>query len=136
MPVLSDNLFSHRFFLCQPVERSVRRFNPLRIPKSLQAALPYKSKPKDAAKRKNPGLLEKRAVVMDAKERKIASLLQAVRTLRSEKVKKRKVKKAEQREAALKKKARAEEARGAKEKERRKEYFRKEGRNAKSDKPV
>jgi hypothetical protein len=33
----------------KPIERSTRRFNPLVIPKALQAALPFKSKPKQDA---------------------------------------------------------------------------------------
>ena len=33
----------------KPIERSTRRFNPLIIPKALQAALPFKSKPKQDA---------------------------------------------------------------------------------------
>jgi hypothetical protein len=44
---------SCRSFLCvqlrfdlQPIERTTRHFNPLAIPRKLQEALPYKSKPK------------------------------------------------------------------------------------------
>ena len=33
----------------KPVERKPRRFNPLVVPKQLQAALPFKSTPKDDA---------------------------------------------------------------------------------------
>jgi len=43
-PVLKDSLY-------KPVERTTRRFNKLGVPKALQEALPFKSKPKlDAPK--------------------------------------------------------------------------------------
>ena len=38
--------------LYKPIERAPRKFNPLKIPKSLQKALPFASKPKDEKKRR------------------------------------------------------------------------------------
>lgn len=40
-----------------------RRFNPLKVPKALQAALPFKTKPKIEPARKRKTLEQKRAVV-------------------------------------------------------------------------
>ena len=42
--------------LYRPIERVTRRFNPLHIPKDLQAALPFKSKPKQDKKRTKKSL--------------------------------------------------------------------------------
>ena len=53
----------------KPIERHERRFNALKIPRKLQAELPFKSKPKMQAKSKKhkgkEGYLEKRAVVLE-----------------------------------------------------------------------
>ena len=74
--------------LCQqPIERKPKKFNPLVIPKSLQAALPFVTKSKDTPSRKRP-LLENRrpAVVMEPDERKVHALVQHLQLIRSEKV--------------------------------------------------
>ncbi|CAN0496446.1 unnamed protein product, partial [Hapterophycus canaliculatus] len=46
--------------LYKPIERNPRKFNSLPVPKKLQAALPFASKPKLAPKRKKKGYLSKR----------------------------------------------------------------------------
>lgn len=56
------------------------------VPKSLQAALPFASKPKNPAPRKRPLLDKKRAVVMEAGERKIHALVQQLRLMTYDKV--------------------------------------------------
>ena len=73
------------------IERPVRHFNPLVVPKRLQAALPYKSKPKLEAPRKGgrKTLEQKRAVVLDPMEKKAYTLLQQLNTVRNEKALKR-----------------------------------------------
>ena len=70
----------------QPIERKLRKFNPLVIPKSLQAALPFASKPKDIPKRKRPLLENRRAVVMEPQERKVHALVQHLQQIRNDKV--------------------------------------------------
>jgi ribosome biogenesis protein BMS1 len=81
------------------IKREKRVFAPMRIPKKLEAALPFKSKPKATRKmrgRKNAGTyLTKRAVVMEPEERKMHTMMQQARTIRNDKVKKRKAKNAE-----------------------------------------
>lgn len=72
--------------LQQPIERKPKKFNPLVIPKSLQAALPFASKPKDIPGRKRPLLENRRAVVMEPHERKVHALVQHLRLIRHEKV--------------------------------------------------
>ena len=70
----------------QPIGRTPRKFNPLVIPKSLQAALPFESKPKDIPGRKRPLLENRRAVVMEPHERKVHVLFQQLQLIRNEKV--------------------------------------------------
>ncbi|KAF5896537.1 ribosome biogenesis protein BMS1 [Clarias magur] len=61
--------------LYKPIERQKRHFNPLHIPKELQQALPFKSKPKQQeAKGKIPRDLQRPAVIREPHERKDSSL--------------------------------------------------------------
>ena len=46
----------------KPIERKERTFNKLRIPKSVEASLPYSSKHKDEKKRRKKSYVSKRAV--------------------------------------------------------------------------
>ena len=82
---------------------AVRKFNPIRIPRTLAAALPYKSQIVEAKPQKKTTYLQKRAVVMSKEEKAVTSLLQMVRTEQNVKHAKRKEKKAEQREIFKKK---------------------------------
>jgi len=74
----------------KPIERPEKKFNKLFIPKRLEEALPYASKPKEERKRKKKSYVSKRAVVMDASEKKKFTFIQAVNTIRNEKVAKKK----------------------------------------------
>ncbi|KAI0755193.1 DUF663-domain-containing protein [Daedaleopsis nitida] len=109
------------------VERPARRFNALKVPKKLQAALPYASKPKLMKAQHRATYVQKRAVVMEPEEKRAVALLQQVRALRKDQVARRKEKKDEKR-AAHRKKVEKEEARKEdKDKEKRKEYMRQAG---------
>lgn len=81
----------------KPVEHSHRRFNPLRISKKLQSALPYASKLRAMKPQHRPTYLQKRAVVMDPEEKKASALIQSMRALRKEQTARRKEKKEQQR---------------------------------------
>ena len=79
-PRLNDSLY-------QEIERKPRVFNPLKIPKSLQAELPFKSKPKIQVARKRKSLEQKRAIVVEGEEKKKRSLvaqLNAIRNVKAE----------------------------------------------------
>lgn len=76
----------------RPVERSKRYFNPLRIPKELEKNLPFATKPKQLKPLKKPRYEQRRAVVMDGKERKVHTLLQQLATIKNVKDAKRKEK--------------------------------------------
>lgn len=89
--------------LYRPIERAPRRFNPFRIPKSLQAALPFKSKPKVVAssKGKRPTLEQRRAVVVEKSEKKAISLIAELNRIRNVKAEKRRAKQARQKEVSV-----------------------------------
>ena len=68
-----------------------RRFNPLAIPKTLQTALPFASKPKQDAKQGRKPLAARRAVVAELEERKAATFMQQLHTMHNNRMKKRNI---------------------------------------------
>ncbi|KAN0066315.1 Glycoside hydrolase 2 (Mannanase, beta-galactosidase) [Thecaphora frezii] len=104
-----------------------RQFNPLRIPKSLQAALPFASKPKTTKKQGKPTYLQQRAVVLEADEKKAVALLQQMRTVQKEKVQKRREKQTERRATKAKEAEKQEAKRAEKRKAEMKEIYRAAG---------
>ncbi|KAF7365371.1 hypothetical protein MVEN_00409400 [Mycena venus] len=115
------------------IERPERRFNPLIIPKKLQAALPYASKPRMMKPQRQQTYMQKRAVVMEPEERKAVALLQQIRALRKDQVARRKEKKGEKKVAHQKKAEKEEERKAEKVKERKKEVMRATGRKSKRE---
>ncbi|KNC96422.1 arf-GAP with GTPase, ANK repeat and PH domain-containing protein 9 [Spizellomyces punctatus DAOM BR117] len=111
----------------KPIERQARKFNKLRIPKTLQADLPFASKPKHMKKQSKPSLLARRAVVLEPHEKKVANLLQALNTIHKAKDQKQKEKNAVKRQQYLKKKEIDDQATAHIQKERRKDFHRAEG---------
>ncbi|TFK38990.1 hypothetical protein BDQ12DRAFT_630112 [Crucibulum laeve] len=115
------------------IERPARRFNPLVIPKKLQASLPYASKPKRMKPQQHETYLQKRAVVMEPEEKKAIALLQQIRALRKDQVARRKEKKGEKKVERQKKLVREEAKKGEKDKERKKDIMRMAGQKSKRD---
>ena len=115
------------------VERPPRRFNPLVVPKKLQASLPYASKPKLMIAQKQQTYLQKRAVVMEPEERKAVALLQQIRALRKDQLARRKEKKDEKKAERNKRLEKEEAAKSEKERERRKDYMRVAGQKSKRE---
>ncbi|CAI2170124.1 17747_t:CDS:10 [Funneliformis geosporum] len=109
------------------IERKARRFNPLHIPLSLQANLPFASKPKILKKRTKQTYLQKRAVVLEPKEKKMYTLMQQINTLKKEKDRKRKEKQVKKHHEYAKKMAKRDTILAEKDKKERREYFRKQG---------
>ncbi|KAF8895142.1 hypothetical protein BD779DRAFT_1608832 [Infundibulicybe gibba] len=120
----------------KPIDRPPRRFNPLIVPKKLQASLPYASKPKLMKPQKQQTYLQKRAVVMEPEERKAIALLQQIRALRKDQVERRKEKKGQKKEERRKKIEKEEDKKGDKEREKRKEYMRVAGQKSKREADV
>lgn len=111
----------------KPVERQPRRFNTLKVPRKLQAALPYASKPKLMNAQSKQTYLQKRAVVMEPEEKKAVALLQQIRALRKDQVARRKGKQNERKDVHRKKVEKEEARKSEKDKEKRKEYMRAAG---------
>ena len=120
IPVNPDSIY-------KPIERPARVFHKLQVPKQLQAQLPYKSKPKIEPRRKRETLEQKRAVVMDAEEKKLAALVQQLNTIRNDRSAKAKAKAAVKRAARAKETAKEEAWRATLQKETRKKRYREEG---------
>ena len=93
----------------KPIERNIRRFNPLQVPKNLQKALPFASKPKDDTRRNRNSYQARRAVVLEKDEKKRLTVMQQLATIRRDKETKRMVKAKEMRSKLLEKKAKGEE---------------------------
>lgn len=109
------------------IERTERKFNPLRVPKSIKTTLPFKSQIHEMKPQKKQTYMSKRAVVLGGEEKKARDLMQKIATVRKEKETKRKTKKDEKFKDKLKAMAKKQEIRKDKEKERKKEFFSREG---------
>lgn len=115
------------------IERAPRRFNPLVVPKKLQASLPYASKPKLMKAQRKQTYIQKRAVVMEPEEKKAIALLQQIRALRKDQIAKRHEKKSQKNEMKKKKLDKEEAKKAAKEKEKRKEHMKMAGQKSKRE---
>lgn len=119
VPVNKDSLY-------KPIERKPRKFNPLVIPKSLQQALPFVSKPKDIPRRPRGLLEDRRPVVVEPHERKTQKLIQHLQLIRHNKEKKKKQKDEEKRKVLETQKAKDELVSRKRQREERRERYRKQ----------
>ncbi|KAJ8903668.1 hypothetical protein NDN08_004770 [Rhodosorus marinus] len=127
IPTNTDSLY-------KPIERETRRFNPMQIPKKLEEALPYASRPKQMKKKNPPKRLNMdRAVVMEPEERKEYHLMQMIGTVKNERVQKRKVAAKERLAKKRKELAKEEEKHQMGETKRRKQRYITEGLKQKKD---
>jgi ribosome biogenesis protein BMS1 len=114
--------------LYQPIERWKRKFTPMKVPNSLQARLPYKSKPKND-QAANPNRLEakrKRGVVRAPEERKRKALLHTLSTVTKHQQRKEAEQKNRKRKEREKEEAKAKAAKDKAQKARKKEHFKQE----------
>ncbi|KAM0793215.1 hypothetical protein ACM66B_000683 [Microbotryomycetes sp. NB124-2] len=112
--------------LYKPIVRQTRRFNTLKVPKKLQAALPFASKPKMQAPQRNKTYMQQRAVVMEPDDKKALALLQQVQAISRDKEQKRKEKKLETKAARAKKLAKQDASQAEKDKAKKQEHFKQE----------
>ncbi|XP_058262823.1 ribosome biogenesis protein BMS1 homolog isoform X1 [Hemibagrus wyckioides] len=118
--------------LYKPIERQKRHFNPLHVPKELQKALPFKSKPKrHEAKGNIPRDLQRPVVIREPHERKVAALLNALSTVYSHKTKKAQAEQHMKHKDFLKKKEKLEAEKLKRQKEERKKVYRAMGQKEK-----
>lgn len=110
-----DNKDSHY----KPIERPVKKFNPIIVPKSLQSALPFRSKPKDVKSKKDG-----RAVVAEPHERDVHKLVQHLQLIRHNKMKQQKLKKQEKKKKHDTEKAKEELVTKKRQREERRERYR------------
>ncbi|KAH0905795.1 hypothetical protein HID58_037622 [Brassica napus] len=124
IPVNKDSLY-------KPIERKTKKFNPLVIPKKLQAELPFASKPKNKPARKRPDLDARRAVVMEPEERKAHAIVQHYKLMSKVKINKKKAKEQEKRKAYEAEKAKKEVISKKRNREERRERYRTEDKQKK-----
>ncbi|XP_062298363.1 ribosome biogenesis protein BMS1 homolog isoform X2 [Scomber scombrus] len=111
--------------LYKPVVRAQRRFNTLHIPKELQKALPFKSKPKQQqAQGKTPRDLQRPSVIREPHERKVAALIQALSAVHNFKKNKAHTAQHAKHKDFLQEKEKQEEAKLKRQKEARKKLYR------------
>ncbi|GAB7359061.1 hypothetical protein MBLNU230_g5133t1 [Neophaeotheca triangularis] len=113
------------------IERQERHFNPLRVPRKIQADLPYKSQITQMKPQRKETYVQKRAVVPGKEEKVAQRLMQQVQTLRNEKVEKRRKKQEERKEPYRAKVEENAAKRSEREKRERDEFWRREGRKRK-----
>ncbi|KAE8257756.1 hypothetical protein A4X13_0g2140 [Tilletia indica] len=125
------NVDSHYKPITERAPPGQRKFNPLKVPKSLQAALPFNSKPKDMGKQGKKTYLQKRAVILEDDERAAMSLLQQMRAVQKEKAQKRSDKNAERLASRQKTMLKTDAAKAEKRKAEMKEHYRAAGQREK-----
>lgn len=123
----------HKNSIYRPIERPTRHFNPLRVPRTLAAELPFKSQIVQMQPQKKATYLQKRAVVLGGDEKRARDLMQKIMTVRKEKVAKRAVAQEARKVGYRKKMADNEEKKGEREKREKDEYWRKEGKKRKTE---
>ncbi|KAH3903481.1 probable Ribosome biogenesis protein BMS1 [Saccharomycodes ludwigii] len=119
-PMNSDSAY-------KKVERVERHFNGLKVPKSIQRDLPFKSQIHQMKPQRKKTYMAKRAVVLGGEEKKARSFMQKVFTIAKDKEAKRKAKKQEQNVERLKRRSKADAQQREKDKEKKKKYFSKTG---------
>ena len=102
-PVKRDSIY-------HPVVRETRRFNPLKIPPSLEKQLPFKSRPKQTGKKK-AARKPRRVEILEPGEKNVVRLMQQLSTLHKEKFRKRKESQRKAHQVYLEKKKKEEERR-------------------------
>ncbi|KAK4058061.1 Glycoside hydrolase 2 (Mannanase, beta-galactosidase) [Microbotryomycetes sp. JL221] len=112
--------------LYKPIVRQTRRFNTLKVPKKLQASLPFASKPKMQKPQQNKTYMQQRAVVMEPDDKRALALLQQVQAISRDKEQKRRDKKLETKTKRAKTLAKQDSQQQEKDKLKKQEHFKQE----------
>uniref|UniRef100_A0A674DIY4 BMS1 ribosome biogenesis factor n=1 Tax=Salmo trutta TaxID=8032 RepID=A0A674DIY4_SALTR len=132
-PPMSHSVCCMKRYLLKPdYWPAQRHFNKLHIPRQLQKALPFKSKPKqDQPKGKTPKDLQRPAVIREPHERKVAALLNALSTVHNYKTKKAHTAQHAKHKGFLRQRDKAEEDKLKRQKEAKKKLYRMMGQKEK-----
>lgn len=114
----------------RPIERPIRQFNPLRVPRTLAADLPFKSQIATMAPQRKQTYMQKRAVVLGGQERKVRDLLQKLTTIKKDKDARRRAKQEERKEPYRQKMRDNLEKKAQREKREKDEYWQREGKKS------
>jgi ribosome biogenesis protein BMS1 len=123
VPVNPDSLY-------KPIVRTERKFSALKVPKKLQANLPFASKPKEDTKKAGKGYLASRAVVLEPEEKKKYGFMLRVNTVRRDREATRKERQSKRNAENLKRKQREEKQFEGAHKAEKKAKYRAEGKDA------
>ncbi|KAG2541016.1 ribosome biogenesis protein bms1-like [Panicum virgatum] len=115
----------------KPIERKPRKFNPVEIPAKLQQLLPFKSKPKDRPKQKQPTVEKRVPVIMECSEKRAYEAIQQLMLLKHEKARKKKIKEQQKKKAYEAEKAKTEQLTKKRQREERRERYREEDKQKK-----
>ncbi|CAL4914250.1 unnamed protein product [Urochloa decumbens] len=115
----------------KPIERKPRKFNPVQIPAKLQQLLPFKSKPKDRPKQKQPTVEKRVPVILEPSERKTQEAIRQLMLLKQEKARKKKLKEQQKKKAYEAEKAKTEQLTKKRQREERRERYREEDKQKK-----
>uniref|UniRef100_A0A0D9VTN9 Bms1-type G domain-containing protein n=1 Tax=Leersia perrieri TaxID=77586 RepID=A0A0D9VTN9_9ORYZ len=115
----------------KPIERKVRKFNPIEIPAKLQHLLPFKSKPKDTPKRTKTPVENRVPVLMQPSEKKTYAAIQQLRLLKHEKARKKKIQDEKKKKAYEAEKAKTEQLTKKRQREERRVRYREEDKQKK-----
>lgn len=115
----------------KPIERKVRKFNPIEIPAKLQHLLPFKSKPKDTPKHRKTPVENRVPVLMQPSEKKTHAAIQQLRLLKHEKARKKKLQDEKKKKAYEAEKAKSELLTKKRQREERRVRYREEDKQKK-----
>lgn len=111
----------------RPLVRQTRHFNPLRVPRTLAANLPFKSQIAQMKPQRKETYMQKRAVVLGGEEKKARDLMNKIMTVRKDELERRRAKQEERKEPYRRKIKENAEMKAGREKREKEEYWRREG---------
>ena len=115
----------------RPLTRPTRHFNPLRVPRTLAASLPFKSQIAQMKPQRKETYMQKRAVVLGGEEKRARDLMNKVMMVRKDELERRRAKQEERKEPYRRKVKEGLEMKAGREKREKEEFWRREGKKRK-----
>lgn len=113
------------------IERKVRKFNSIEVPRKLQPLLPFKNKPKDRPKSSKGPTIGKIPEIMNTSEKKTWAAIQQLNLIKHEKTRKEKIRRGVQKKAHEAQKAKTDLVTKKRQREDRRERYREEDKKKK-----